>query len=108
MAAIRELGSPPHPSTPLPTPPAGRHPPQEPDGEPSPFARLVRGLAHETDRGEASLKGALAAGRAGVALDPTSLLALQAVIYRYAETMDLAAQLVEKASTGVKSIVQGQ
>jgi hypothetical protein len=36
------------------------------------------------------------------------LLALQAGIYRYGETIDLAAQLVEKASTAVKTVVQGQ
>jgi hypothetical protein len=54
------------------------------------------------------MKSVLAAGRGNVPLDPTSLLALQAGIYRYGETMDLAAQLVDKASTGVKTIVQGQ
>jgi hypothetical protein len=68
----------------------------------------VRGFASEADRGEASVHGVLAAGRANVPLDPTSLLALQADIYRYGETMDLAAQLVDKASTGLKTIVQGQ
>jgi hypothetical protein len=108
MAAIREL------SSPLPrTPSAPLRPPNAPanaaHGEgPSPFARLVRGFAGEADRGEASMKRVLAAGRANVPLDPTSLLALQAGIYRYGETMDLAAQLVDKASTGVKTIVQGQ
>jgi hypothetical protein len=74
----------------------------------SPFARLVRGFSSEADRGEASVRSVVAAGHANVPLDPTSLLALQARIYRYGETMDLAAQLVDKASTGVKTIVQGQ
>ena len=49
-----------------------------------------------------------AAARRLAAVDPTSLLALQAGIYRYGETMDLAARLVDKASSGVKTVVQGQ
>ena len=36
------------------------------------------------------------------------LLALQAGIYRYGETVDLAARLVDKASSGVKTVIQGQ
>jgi hypothetical protein len=41
-------------------------------------------------------------------LDAGSLLALQAGIYRYGETIDLAARLVDKASSSVKTVVQGQ
>jgi hypothetical protein len=108
MAPIRELAS----NVP-PTPSAWERPATKPatathDEGPSPFARLVRGFAGEADRGESSVRTVLAAGRSNVPLDPTSLLALQAGIYRYGETMDLAAQLVDKASTGMKTIVQGQ
>jgi len=111
MAAIREH---PYPTPLLPTAPtAPAHAPstakpRSADDPPSPFARLVRGFAGEADRGEATVHGALAAGGSSVPLDMTSLLALQAGIYRYGETMDLAAQLVDKASTGVKTIIQGQ
>jgi hypothetical protein len=68
----------------------------------------VRGLAHEADRGEATVHGVLDASGRGVTLDSTHLLALQAGIYRYGETMDLAARLVDKASSGVKTVIQGQ
>jgi len=36
------------------------------------------------------------------------LLALQAGIYRYGETIDLAAKLVDKAGTDVRTVLQGQ
>jgi hypothetical protein len=36
------------------------------------------------------------------------LIALQAGIYRYGETVDLAAKLVDKAGTDVKTVLQGQ
>jgi hypothetical protein len=75
---------------------------------PSPFGQLVRGLARESDRGEATIRGVLDPGRAAVAHDPASLLALQAGIYRYGETVDLAAKLVDKASSSVKTVLQGQ
>ena len=43
-----------------------------------------------------------------VALDlPQSLLALQAGVYRYGESLHLAAPLIDKASSAVKTVVQG-
>ena len=107
MAVIRELSA--HVPAPLPAtrPPARGDPPPAQD-EHSPFARLVRGFAGEADRGEATLHRVLGAGKSGVPLDATSLLALQAGVYRYGETMDLAARLVDKASSAVKTVVQGQ
>jgi len=77
-------------------------------GEPSPFAALVHGFAREADRGEATMRGVLGPARGSLPMDTRSLLALQAGIYRYGETMDLAARLVDKASSGVKTVVQGQ
>lgn len=107
MPPIRELSRATFTPTPHPTPEAHR-PVAATQEAPSAFARLVRGLSGEADRGEASVRRVLDAGRRGVPLDPTSLLALQAGIYRYGETMDLAARLVDKASSGVKTVVQGQ
>jgi hypothetical protein len=54
------------------------------------------------------MRGILNPAHAKAPLDPTTLLALQAGIYRYGETMDLAARLVDKASGAVKTVVQGQ
>ena len=73
---------------------------------PSPFARLVHRLGDEVTRGEAVVEGALRAA-VGV-LGPAELIALQAGIYRYSEAVDLAAKLVDHATTGIKTILQGQ
>jgi hypothetical protein len=106
MPAIRELS---HVSPALPPSP-GAEPLKAPDpGDGlSPFARLVRGFAGEADRGEATVRSVLDPVRQAAPLGAPALLALQAGIYRYGETMDLAARLVDKASTAVKTVVQGQ
>ncbi|SRR5579883_1685842 len=71
---------------------------------PSPFAKILHGLGHELDRGEAVTRGALAAhGNLG----PTELLALQASVYRYSETIDIASRLVDHATSGLKTVIQG-
>jgi hypothetical protein len=72
---------------------------------PSPFHRLLHGLAHEVEHGERMVRGAL---RASGAMGPGELLALQAGVYHYSEAVDLAAKLVDRASNGVKTVVQGQ
>jgi len=73
--------------------------------EPSPFARLVSSLGKEVNAGERMMSQAL---HGGSSLGPSDLLALQAGVYRYSEAVDLAAKLVDRASTGVKTVVQGQ
>jgi hypothetical protein len=56
------------------------------------------------NRGEALMQRALAGGQ----LEAPALLALQAGVYRYSEAVDLAAKLVDRASSSVKTVVQGQ
>lgn len=73
--------------------------------EPSPFAQLVSSLGKEVNAGERQMSQAL---HGGGSLGPGELLALQAGVYRYSEAVDLAAKLVDRASTGVKTVVQGQ
>lgn len=73
-------------------------------GEPSPFARILRGLGREVDRGEHVVGKALRGGDLG----PGELLALQAGVYRYSEAVDLSAKLVDRATNGVKTVIQGQ
>jgi hypothetical protein len=101
---------------------ADRPLPQSPTGEPpllapaahvkaepaSPFVQVMRSLGHEAERGEALVRGVLQASGRGQAFGPTELIALQAGIYRYGETVDLAAKLVDKAGTDVKTVLQGQ
>ena len=79
-------------------------------GGPSPFARVLHGLGHEVQRGEALVRQATArAGGADAAtLDAGELIALQVGVYRYTEAIDLASRLVDHATTGVKTVLQGQ
>jgi hypothetical protein len=78
----------------------------DPNEELSPFAKILRGLGREVDRGEAVV--ARAVGGAGQDLGNVELLALQAGVYRYSEAVDLSAKLVDRATSGVKTVLQGQ
>jgi hypothetical protein len=73
---------------------------------PSPFARILRGLGQEVDHGEKVVRRAVEGG--GKDLGPADLLALQAGVYRYSEAVDLSAKLVDRATSGVKTVLQGQ
>jgi hypothetical protein len=74
--------------------------------QPSAFGRLVRGLGAEVQRGEALVHHAIDSASGGD-LDPAQLIALQAGVYRYAEAVDLASRLVDHATTGLKTVIQG-
>jgi hypothetical protein len=56
------------------------------------------------NRGEAITRAALSAP---ADLGPAGLLALQAGVYRYSEAVDLASKLVDRATSGVKTVLQG-
>ncbi len=73
--------------------------------ERSAFQRLVDGLGKEINSGERMMRGALGAG--GKELAPSDLLALQAGVYRYSEAVDLASKLIDKASNGLKTVING-
>ena len=51
---------------------------------------------------------ALDASKSGGALSPAELLSLQAGVYRYGEVVDLASRFVDRAQSGVKTVLQGQ
>jgi len=73
---------------------------------PSPFAQVLGNLGREIAGGESTLRHAAGAGAAD--LGPAELIALQASVYRYSEAIDLASKLVDHATSGVKTVVQGQ
>jgi hypothetical protein len=87
-----------------PSPVRALSPPVEGAG-PSPFARMVHGLGQEINRGEAMMRHASQSATAG--LDPGELLVLQAGVYRYGEAIDLASKLVDHATSGLKTVLQG-
>jgi hypothetical protein len=82
-------------------------PPVDTTEGPSPFAKILHGLGREVDRGEALVRRATGGG-GGQDLGNVELLALQAGVYRYSEAVDLSAKLVDRATSGVKTVLQGQ
>jgi len=72
------------------------------------FALLLRGDGLEVQHGESVVRDAVAAARVGRTLAPAELIALQAGVYRYSEAVDLAARLIDRATNGLKTVVQGQ
>jgi hypothetical protein len=44
----------------------------------------------------------------GASMGAGELLALQAGVYRYSEAVDLSAKLIDRATSGVKTVLQGQ
>jgi hypothetical protein len=83
-------------------------PPPPSGGEPAPegsFERALRGLGARIDAGERLVGQAL---HGSSSLDAGELIALQAGIYRYAEAVDLAAKLVDRASNAVRTTLQAQ
>ena len=75
---------------------------------PSEFSRVLHGLGNELQQGEALMRSAMSTSRGSRALAPSELLALQAGVYRYSEAVDLTAKLIDRASTGMKTVLQGQ
>jgi hypothetical protein len=72
----------------------------EPEGA---FARAVHGLGHQIDVGEAQAEGASHLR----SYDTGTLIALQVGIYRYTEAVDLASKIVDRATSAVKTVLQG-
>ena len=72
------------------------------DPEPA-FSRALRGLAREIDLGERQLLGASELR----SYDTASLIALQSGIYRYTEAVDLSSKIVDRATSAVRTVLQG-
>jgi hypothetical protein len=90
---------------------------------PSAFAMVLQGIGREVQHGESLVRSALSAARGGVgasngaggtngtnggSMGPGELIALQAGVYRYGEAVDLASRLVDRATSSVKTVLQGQ
>jgi hypothetical protein len=54
------------------------------------------------------MHSAVDATHAGSSIAPADLIALQAGVYRYSETVDLASRLIDRATSSVKTVLQGQ
>jgi hypothetical protein len=64
-------------------------------------------LGREIDSEEGAVRRTVQSMRAGADLGPARLIALQVCVYRYGEAIDLVSRVVDRATSGVKTIVQG-
>jgi hypothetical protein len=68
------------------------------------FRELLESVSHAIDGGEALVGRAEQAAYAP--MDPGTLIALQAGIYRYSEAVDLTAKTVDRATSAVRTVLQ--
>ncbi len=76
-------------------------------GAAPPAPRPIQALA-TVERAQARLDAVLAAARSGKTFTAAELIGLQAEAYRCAQTVDLAAKLVEQGAQSVKQAVNTQ
>jgi hypothetical protein len=94
-------------SAPAPAGQAGPPGVQSAPADLSPFARLLHGIGRRLDRGEQMMTAAVDSMQAGGDFAPSRLIALQAGVYRYSEAIDLASRLVDRTTSGIKTVLQG-
>ncbi|MGC4091943.1 MAG: hypothetical protein QM756_29480 [Polyangiaceae bacterium] len=70
----------------------------------TPFSETLSNLGKRVDAGEGWMRRALSPGVG--TLDAAQLIALQAGIYRYTEAVELVGKLIDRATSGVKSVLQ--
>jgi hypothetical protein len=82
-------------------------PPEGADAPASSGSRALGALA-SVERAQARLDAVLAAARSGRTFTAAELIGLQAEAYRCAQTVDLAARLVEQGAQSVKQALNTQ
>jgi hypothetical protein len=70
------------------------------------FDQVLHGLGREISGGEVAMRTAVRDMRGGGDLGPERLIALQAGVYRYSEAIDLTSHLVDRATSGIKTVLQ--
>ena len=75
--------------------------------ETSPLRDALVDAARSLADGDMRVQRGLRAARRG-GMDPAELLALQAGVYRYAQEVDLASKIVDKATGALKTALQSQ
>jgi hypothetical protein len=69
-----------------------------------PFAHALAELCREVDRGQQLIDRALSGG---ASLSAVELITLQAGIYRFSESVDLVAKIVDRAGQAVRTALSG-
>lgn len=73
--------------------------------EPSTFQKVMTGVGNELNHGEAVMRSVMHSGGADMSMG--DILVLQANVYQYTQTVDLASHLVEQGTNATKTVVQG-
>jgi hypothetical protein len=76
-------------------------------GESVPMQQTVK-MVDEVNAAQNRLDQILALAESGKTFSPAELLAFQAHVYRASQELDLAGKVVEKATSGVKQLLQTQ
>jgi hypothetical protein len=84
-------------------PPPSEHPPAPPG-----LGTVASGALEAIESARARLDGLLAAARSGRTFTAQDLMALQGEAYRYAQTVELSAKLVEQGAQAVSRALNAQ
>jgi hypothetical protein len=63
-------------------------------------------LLARVSQGERYIESVVHRAMHGAALSPADLLAMQARVYRYAQDLDLVSKLADRATSGIRTILQ--
>jgi hypothetical protein len=110
LGARDPLGSPPaetRPTAPTRLAAARAAPSPEPaQSGPDPLLETGRRWLSRVARGERELDRTVREAAAGGPVAPADLLAIQAQVYRHTQQVELFSKLVDRASSGVKTVLQ--
>jgi hypothetical protein len=71
------------------------------------FAGVLRRMGRAVDGAESAMRAATGSWSGGERWSAGELLALQSAAYRYSEVVDVASHVVDRAASGVKTVLQG-
>jgi hypothetical protein len=83
-------------------------PPPTPPPPPPPASTMVRGALERAIAAERNLDALLAAAARGKTFSPGQLLALQATVFRYSQTIEIVSRVADRLVGGVKQVMGTQ
>jgi hypothetical protein len=86
----------------------GTAPPQPPPPAPIPASTVVRGVLERAVAAERNVDTLLAAAARGKTFSPAELLALQATVFRYSQTVEIVSRVADRLVGAVKQVMGTQ
>ena len=86
----------------------GRGGPPPPPPTPVPASTAVRGVLERAVAAERNLDSLLAAAARGKTFSPAELLALQATVFRYSQTVEIVSRVADRLVGAVKQVMGTQ